>query len=114
MEAWAQYRSVAHLCAAFTEAAAIAVKLGGDVRKEIEDGGVFFSGLGRTLAVARNYQNFMTTYCPHGRRAPLVPIADVWEVPSAAKLKPMSASIDKLPPIGVRALTNYRAPKRFS
>ena len=111
MDAWAVFKPVAHLCAAFTEAAAIALKFGGPVKREIVDGAPFFSGLGRTLAVARDYEKFMTSFEPHGQRFPLVSPESAHRVPEKARLRSMPASINPLPTEMVDALKDYRAPK---
>jgi hypothetical protein len=47
--AWAQYKSVAHLCAAMVEGAAIAAGYGAGVQAEFERGALFLVALGRTL-----------------------------------------------------------------
>jgi hypothetical protein len=111
MEAWKRSKTVAHLCAALVEGAAIGVKYGGSVRKEVEQGALFFSGLGRTLAVALDYQRFMTTFTPHGQSAPLVPASDAWLIPSQLTLREMSASTGRLSDVSSEILRTYRAPK---
>ena len=81
IDAWSEFKPVAHICAALTEASAIACKFGGEVAKEIYGGAAFVSGLGRTLAVARDYYVFMTTFTPHGQRKPLVSPEASWNSP---------------------------------
>jgi hypothetical protein len=113
MAIWARFKPVAHLCAAYTEAAAIALKYGGTVRQEILDGATFFSGLGRTLAVARDYQAFMTAFTPQGQKAPLIGPDLVWRVPGRLRLREMSGNISRLPDAMAAALREYRAPKQI-
>lgn len=113
MKAWARYKPVAHLCAAYTEAMAIAVMYRGAVEKDIMDGAPFFSGLGRTLAVARDYQNFMTTFVPQAQRTPLVPEESVLKVPAGLVLHELPASIGPLPDNMLSTLRSYRAPKQL-
>jgi hypothetical protein len=65
-----------------------------------------------TLSVALNYQQFMTSFKPHGRRTALVPLEVAWTVPPAARIVEMQASTGPLPAEGGQVLGSYRAPKR--
>lgn len=111
MQAWSDFKPVAHLCAAYTEAVAIGLKYGGAVQEDIREGAPFFSALGRTLAVAQDYQSFATSFRPHGREAPLIDTDEIFQVPDQTRLREMPASIGPLKDEMIVALRGYRAPK---
>lgn len=108
--AWSRFKPVAHLCAALLEAASAASKEDGPLRQEILGGAFYFQGLGRTLAVARDYQQFVTSFVPHAQREPFVRADRILGVPAKARIRPMSASIRPLSPEMLETLADYRAP----
>lgn len=113
MQAWSDFKPVAHLCAAYTEAVATGLKYGGAVQRDIKKGAPFLSALGRTLAVAQDYQSFATSFRPHGQKAPLIDGDEIFQVPSQARLLELPASIGPLREEMVEALKGYRAPKQI-
>jgi hypothetical protein len=113
MAAWSEFKCVAHVCAALTETHAKAHKHGGAFAKAISEGGAFFAGLGWTLAVAHDYQQFMTGFIPHGQPKPLVSIEEALTLPAGVVLRTVKGSTGALPPKAIEAMQSYKAPKRL-
>jgi hypothetical protein len=108
MEAWSEFKPVAHVCAALTEA----YDHVGERAKAMSEDEPFFGRLGWTLAVARDYQEFMTTFIPHGRREGLVLVEESWTIPAGLTLPNVQIGTGVLSPKAIEALRNYKAPKR--
>lgn len=98
--AWNKYQSVAHLCAAAFEPAFQGSSAAGE------------SSLLLMLAIARDYQQFLTSFRPHGRAAALVPKSVAWLVPDNLNLPPVPTGITA-PLTGsiLLKVKEYRAPK---
>jgi hypothetical protein len=70
-----------------------------------------FAELGTTLAIARDIQDFATTFIPHGHTGPLLDRRKLWTVPSDLRLPPVEASVPPLPSYLLDALRKYSAPQ---
>jgi hypothetical protein len=108
--AWASYKRVAHLCAAFvTTQCAGDYDIGGETLQRPPR---FPIELAEFLAVARAYQEFGLTFKPRSRQDAILP-SDLWSVPDSVKLRPATLAPAGLPPAALAALHAYKAPIRL-
>jgi hypothetical protein len=101
LSAWRKYKNVTHLaCALYYWAN----------RFPIDDPSHNITQIAVLLAVARDYQQFATTYFSGWqRRGPLLDPAEIWAVPDDLLLPPAPAQ-SPLPEDMLNALRHYQAP----
>jgi hypothetical protein len=112
MDAWSSHKTVAHLGAAFAAAMALARAESAEFRKIMLDGLWYREGIGVTLALALNHQQWGREYIPHGQKSPLLP-DDLWLVPEGLKLPTAKPPMGRLPAELSAVLEKYRAPKAY-
>jgi hypothetical protein len=101
MSAWRKYKNVAHLACGLIYCAS---------RFPIEGYSDNITQIAVLLAVARDYQQFATTYFPGWqRRGPLLDPAEIWSVPEELLL-PSPPAQGPLPDDMLNALRKYQAP----
>jgi hypothetical protein len=108
LEAWARCKRIGHLCAAWLVFAADAKKRS-QVGESLPADYWLVDGLGITLAIARDYQHFLTSYYPHGQRQPLASEDELWLVPRSLTLPPAQAPTAPLPHRALERLRAYQA-----
>lgn len=114
-EAWEEFKSVAHVSAAMIRAAILAKAAAQSDRDELLASYPFFQGLGITLAVALDYENFGTKFRSHGQARPILVPDRIWSVPTGLSLPPAgSITPGPLPPEHLDWLKRRIAPKRLS
>lgn len=114
-DAWRQYKSVAHLWAAyrmlFPSATAATPEQALAAIQTFWDDELFFQ-LPTFLARAAVLCRFGETHSPYGQNTPLLAAAETWKVPKAFQLPP--CDLEALPfPEDVQAVLNtYKAPRQ--
>lgn len=114
---WADFKSVAHFCAAATLLLARTQLLAarGSIPVDhilLAPGAWFFDGLPFLLATARDYGKWASLYVPFGRENALISASHMWSVPN--DFPSWDYSVEPLPldPQHLAALSDYKAPKR--
>jgi hypothetical protein len=118
-EAWRQFKSVAHLCAAFvvTDSVFYATELDRDFMEYWQRPPAFYAvddAFHQFCHVARAAELFLTSFRPHGQSLPLVPKSMIYSIPE--KIFDSEHGIfrfGKLTPEELATLDKYRAPKAF-
>lgn len=104
--AWSALKPVAHLCAAFIYLSERAFHTDGTIPYSY----FFGEGIGRLLAIAREFQEFATTFKAHGQKQPILEPSEIFTVPRALKLPAAVIDLNPLSPEQLAALRDYRAP----
>ncbi|MEO5376000.1 MAG: hypothetical protein H7840_17380 [Alphaproteobacteria bacterium] len=120
MDAWREYKSVSHLCSAILHLtdAEVYLRNSEDEFKDerIDSWFPFKGGLHVTLAHARDFQLFATTFVPHGQKKPLLEPATLWclpeegmfPLPAGREYRPLILSDDDR-----EKLAEYCAPQAY-
>jgi len=109
-EAFAQCRSVAHLCAAFVLLAKISPA--GDtstVALALEGEGQLENFLSTAAALSR----FGAMFTPQGAKEPILPDAATWQVSAAGRETVVTIRLNPFPPAALEVLKDYNPDNRY-
>lgn len=106
---WSRYKSVAPLCATLCIFSSLLRQAGATGEQEKTE--FMFAELGMTLAIARELEDFATTFVPHGHSAPLLDRSKLWTIPADLRLPPVEIPMPPLPGHLLDALRKYSAPQ---
>lgn len=117
-KAWARFKPVAHLCAAYltTETSYYEEQLSRDFWEYWKEPPAFYHDevFRAFCLLAKSVEGFATSFFPRGQRQPLIPREEIFALPdeifeAGISLPPFRALTEE----ESTALKTYRAPKRF-
>ena len=115
-KAWAKFRPVVHLCAAYfrTESDYYKEEITHDLREYWKRQPALFNDdvFRKFLLFAKAAEDFATTYCAHGRRQPLVPRKEMLALPEGV-IDPTCSlpGFERLTETQFAALNSYEVPQ---
>lgn len=105
---WTDFKPVAHLCAGWMLTNFATNKMTGTNAKEKDDLRLF-------LSASKWFEDFATTYVPHGRGSPLVSPAEIYEIPETADgIMPQDIIIEPLSDFELEIINEYVAPTPYA